>query len=45
MIYYSTDILKEALTADAALISILISVVNVIMTFAPVMLIGVSFLP
>jgi MFS transporter, SP family, solute carrier family 2 (facilitated glucose transporter), member 3 len=40
VIYYSTDILKEALSVDAASISVLISVVNVVMTFAPIMLIG-----
>ena len=41
VIYYSTDILKKVLTADAALISVVISVVNVVMTFAPVILVGV----
>ncbi|KAF8303086.1 general substrate transporter [Clavulina sp. PMI_390] len=40
VIYYSTDILKEALTVDAGMISVLISVVNVVMTFAPIILIG-----
>jgi len=40
VIYYSTNILGKALPTNAAYISLLISVVNVVMTFAPVILIG-----
>jgi len=39
VIYYSTDILRQVVPTSAAYISLLISVVNVVMTFAPVLLI------
>jgi len=39
VIYYSTDILGRVLPTNAAYISLLIAVLNVVMTFAPVLLI------